>query len=128
MDPNFYWIAVALVIVTSSARLTRLATVDKFPPAVWFRDKFADLTDGGPRRRGWQLLMFCGYCFSFWATLAVMVTADLSGVLDGKPVADWMTPAWWIANGTLGGSYLAAILMAHDGDNDDSAADDEDEN
>lgn len=114
MDPNFYWIAVALVTVTSSARLTRLATVDKFPPMVWFRDKFADFTDGGPRRRGWQLLMFCGYCFSFWATLAVVLTGYYS---------DWHE-AWWVVNSILGGSYLAAILMAHDGDIND----DEDEN
>lgn len=113
MSSEFYWVAVALVTVTSAARLTRLATVDKFPPVVWVRDRYAALTDR-PRLVGWQLLMFCGYCFSFWVTLGV----GLWGWL-----AEW-NEAWWLANGVLGGSYLAAILMAHDGDINDDDEDD----
>lgn len=112
VSPEFYWVAVAVVTVVSASRITRLATVDKFPPARWVRDKYEDLTDGSD----WQWLMFCGYCFSFWATLLVVGWADLSGVFDGEPVADWMTPAWWLVNGTLAASYLAAVFMANDGD------------
>lgn len=100
----FFWIAVAVVVVLSSARLTRLATYDKFPPVEWLRDKYADWTDA----TGWQLLAYCGYCASFWLTLIVVLSGYYS---------DWHT-AWWLVNGSLGGSYLAAIIMTHDGDDD----------
>lgn len=102
---EFEWVAVALVVVLSSARLTRLLTVDKFPPTRWLRDTYANITDGS----GWQLLFFCGYCMSFWMTVLVLGTGYAS---------DWHT-YWWLVNGTLGGSYLAAIVMAHDGDDGD---------
>lgn len=101
----FYWVMIAAVTITSASRLTRLLTFDKFPPVQWLRFKYADLTDGS----GWQLLAFCGYCASFWATAAVVAWGYL---------VEFDT-AWWLVNGTLGGSYLAAILMAFDGDGDD---------
>ena len=100
----FEWVAIAVVVVTSSARLTRLATYDKFPPVRWLRDKYADLTDGS----GWQLLAFCPYCASFWFTLIVALSGYYS---------NWHE-AWWLTNGTLGASYLAAILMVNDGEDD----------
>lgn len=99
---TFHWIAVAVVVVLSSARLTRLATFDKFPPVVWLRDHYEDLTDG----TGWQLLAFCGYCASFWMTGLVVLSGYFS---------DWH-PAWWLVNGTLAASYLAATYMSYDGD------------
>lgn len=114
MSPEFYWIAVAVVTVLSAARLTRLATWDKFPPVLAVRNAYADWTDKTERRRGWQVLAFCGYCFSFWATLAVVVWASLAGVLDGES-NEW-TRAWWIGNGILAASYAAAVFMANDGD------------
>lgn len=117
MNSTFYWIAVAVITVTASARITRLATYDQFPPALWLREKFADLMDGGPRRRGWQILVYCGYCFSFWATLLVVIWADLSGIFEGwtDDPSLWAS-GWWFLMGTLGASYLAAIMMKHDGD------------
>lgn len=116
MTPEFYWIAVAAVSITSAARLTRLATWDEFPPVAWLRNSFAEWTDKTDRRRGWQVLAFCGYCFSFWAMLAVVLAGHYS---------DWHE-AWWIINSILGGSYLAAILMAHDGDDPEDSSADED--
>lgn len=116
MSIEFYWVAVALVIVVSASRLTRLMTWDKFPPTLWIRDTYADLTDG----TGWSLLAFCGYCASFWITAALVLWADLAGVLDGRTAwgtsGDIAQPVWWMVNGTLAASYLAAILMVHDGD------------
>lgn len=110
----FFWIAVAAIVITSSSRITRLLTYDKFPPIQWLRHKYEDATDGS----GWQLLAFCPYCASFWVTLAVVLSGYYS---------DWHT-AWWIVNGVFGGSYLAAILMVHDGDDgDEDEEDDEDE-
>lgn len=102
---TFYWIAVAAVAITSSARLTRLATYDHLPPVKWLRNKYADLTDGSD----WQLLAFCGYCASFWITAAVALWGYFT---------DFHEP-WWVINGIFGASYLAAILMAHDGDDGD---------
>ena len=105
MNQAFYWIAVALVVITSASRITRLLTYDKFPPIRWVRDKYLDATDGSD----WQLLALCAYCASFWITLAVVLSGYFS---------EWHQ-LWWIINGTLGSSYLAAILMIHDGERDD---------
>lgn len=117
MSAEFYWIAVAVITVTASARLTRLATYDKFPPVVWLRGLYLDLMDRTERRRGWQLLAICGYCFSFWATLFVVAWADLAGVFNGWTQDPSLgASAWWFLMGTLGASYLAAILMKRDGD------------
>lgn len=99
---EFEWVAVALVVILSSARITRLSIYDKFPPVQWVRDKFIDATDG----TGWQLLAFCPYCASFWVTLVVVLSGWLS---------DWHT-AWWLVNGAFGASYLAAMVMVHDGE------------
>ena len=101
---TFHWIAVAVVVVLSSARLTRLAVFDSFPPAEWLRNKYADWTDG----TGWQLIAFCGYCASFWITALVVGSGYYS---------DWH-PAWWLFNGAMGASYLAAILVTFDGDDE----------
>lgn len=116
MSP-FYWIAVAVVIVLASARLTRLATYDKFPPTAWARERFIEWADKTDRRRKWQLLAFCPYCASFWITLLVMALGYLAGVFDGYAVQSWMTPTWWLFMGLLGASYLAAMVMVFDGDN-----------
>jgi hypothetical protein len=111
VSTEFYWLAVALVTVVSAARLTRLATVDKFPPVKWLRNKYGDLTDGSD----WQWLMFCGYCFSFWATVFVVGWGWFSGVYDvsGNGTA---FDIWWVSNGILAAAYLAAVFMAHDAD------------
>lgn len=113
---EFYWIAVAAVVVLSAARLTRLLTYDAFPPVAWARDKYADRTDG----TNWQILAFCPYCMSFWVTAFVILWADLSGIFDGEPVfgAGFLVPLWWFVNGTLGASYLAAMVQIHDGDDE----------
>jgi hypothetical protein len=118
VSTEFYWLAVVVTTIVSASRLTRLATWDKFPPVVWLRDKYADATDGG----GWQLLAFCGYCASFWITALVVAWGWQSGVYsdfgnaDAPPVA---TQVWWVINGIFAASYLAAILMVHDGDEGD---------
>lgn len=106
MSKEFFWLAVALVSIVSSARLTRLWTFDGFPPVVWLRDRFERWTDKTDRRRSWQTLAFCPYCASFWFTLVVVLSGWGSG---------WHT-AWWLTNGVLGASYLAAILQVKDGD------------
>lgn len=99
---EFQWVAVALVTVLSSARITRLLIFDKFPPIKWVKDRYADLTDG----TGWQWLVFCPYCMAPWVTAAVLGSGYLS---------DWHT-VWWLVNAWFGASYLAAIVMVLDAD------------
>ena len=122
MSTEFYWVAVVATTIISAARVTRLATVDKFPPAVWVREKWASLTVDS----GWIWLFYCGYCFSFWATLGVILWGLLAGVYDAPANGydDIAFTAWWIVNGIFAASYLAAVFMAHDGDlNDDEDED-----
>lgn len=112
---TFEWIAVAAIAVTSASRVTRLVTYDKYPPVVQLRIWWDRLTDVTPAKRkpgnpwareNWNLGLHCGYCFSFWAMCAIIAWGYLT---------DWQT-AWWLVNGALGGSYLAAIMMANDGE------------
>lgn len=106
---EFEWVAVAIVSVMSAARLTRLLTVDKFPPIKFVRDWYENKTDGS----NWQLLTMCGYCMGFWTALVVVGWGWLSGFNE----------PWWVVNAVLAVAYAGAIVMAHDGDiNDDDGA------
>lgn len=111
MSTEFYWLAVVLTTIVSASRLTRLATVDKFPPVKWLRTKYEDATDGSD----WQWLTLCGYCFSFWTTVIVVLWGWFANAYTGHPTAEVWTQVWWYANGTFAASYLAGILMAYDG-------------
>lgn len=120
MTSTTYWIAVAIITVVSSARLTRLATYDKFPPTKWLRDKFYDFTDKTERRRQWQILAYCAYCASFWITaIFVIGWGDLAGVYDFTDKFGTAEHVWFFLHGSLAASYLAAILMVNDGDKDE---------
>lgn len=115
MSNEFYWLAVGLVTVVSSSRLTRLATFDKFPPARWLRDLYGDWTDKHTVTRGWSVLAYCPWCASPWITAGV--------VLWG-----WATDfneVWWLINSIFAAAYLAAILMVHDGDDSEDEPEDE---
>lgn len=121
MSDEFYWIAVAAVTVMSTARLTRLVVVDKFPPMVWLRAKYADLTDRHNATVGYGLLLFCVFCASFWIALAVIgwgLWADVYGSGSQTPQDADRFLIWWLVNGAFGGSYLAAIVTTRDGDDD----------
>lgn len=121
MSTEFYWIAVVVTTIISASRLTRLAVADKFPPAVWVREKWAVLTVD----TGWIWLFYCGYCFSFWASVLVVGTGLWAGVYDPSVDTREFWPAtWWIVNGTLATAYLAAVFMAHDGDDSNDEDDD----
>lgn len=118
MSDEFYWIAVAVVSVLSTARLTRLVVMDKFPPVVRLKKTFLILTDTS-RLAGYQLLVFCGYCLSFWMMALVLFFGWVCGVYGTDPFggsSDIDFWAWWLFNGTLGGSYLATMIAVRDGD------------
>jgi len=114
VSTEFYWVAAAIVTIISAARLTRLATVDKFPPVKAVRNWYEDKTDGSD----WQWLTLCGYCFSFWATALIVGWGWLSGVYgdgEGRPENHVAFLIWWVFNATFAASYLAAVFMANDG-------------
>lgn len=115
MSTEFLWVAIALTTIVSSARLTRVVTFDVFPPTRWLRNAWGDLMDRASLTRGYAILLSCQWCFSFWATLGVVLWGYYS---------DW-DEVWWIVNGSLAASYLAAIFMTND--TDDSTHDDSDD-
>lgn len=119
MNNTLYWIAVAAVTILSSARLTRLAVYDDFPPVEWVRRKYERATFD----TGWALLAKCGFCASFWITLVVVLAGYFSHVygagdqpLGGGAPRFFAFLVWWLLNGTLAASYLAASYVARDGD------------
>lgn len=98
----FEYVAALFVASVASARITRLATYDSFPPAEWVRKQWSRIT----KENGYELLFYCGYCFGFWVGVATVAWAYLS---------DFST-AWWLWNCAWTVAYLAPIIMAHDGD------------
>lgn len=116
MSTEFYWIAVVATTVISASRLTRLATVDKFPPVKAMRDWYENKTED----TGWVWLTLCGYCFSFWAVWPIVVWglfADVYGDPQAAPDNTLGFVIWWIFNGIFAMTYLAGIFMAYDGTN-----------
>lgn len=102
MDMNgiFVVIAAAIVGVFSIGRLTRLATQDTFPPSVWLRMKWDQITNDGP----WSALAHCHWCLSVWITPAILLWGWLSEL-------HW---SWWIFNGWMAASYAAAMVVERD--------------
>jgi len=96
------WITVAAVAtgIVSVARLTRLGTHDKFPPAVWLRLRYMNLTRNGE----WSALAECPFCLAPWLMLGV----GLWGYLSGPDL--W----WWLFNGWLAASYVASMVVLRD--------------
>ena len=111
MSIEFYWVAVVVITAISSARLTRLATIDKFPPVRFLRDWYEEKTE----ETGWVWLTICGYCFSFWTTLVLVVWGGLAGVYATPVDTSLSAQAWWAFNLLFAITYLAGMTMARDG-------------
>ena len=94
------YLAALVVGLLSTARLTRLITQDSFPPAVWLRVKWDDLTDG----TGWNVLLHCHWCLSPWLVIPV----GLWGLLSDFHVS------WWLFNGWLAAAYVVAMIVERD--------------
>jgi hypothetical protein len=114
MNLEFYWVAVVATTILSAARLSRLAVIDKFPPVKAVREWYESRTDGSD----WQWLTMCAFCMAPWVTLLVLGTgllADVYGSGYDKPENPYAFLAWWLFNGWLAMSYLAATYVARDG-------------
>ena len=92
------------------ARLTRLATSDAYPPAVWVRIKWLNLTRNGK----WSPLLTCPFCFAPYVALADLLWAvwaePWSPNYDAWSIHGW----WWFANTWLAVSYVAAMIVVRD--------------
>lgn len=96
----FEWVAASLVAVLGIARIIRLVVFDDFPPSVWFRTKWEDLTNNGP----WVKLVECGFCLAPYVTAASMAWAYFSDL-------HW---SWWLFHGWLALAYVAPIIVSYD--------------
>jgi len=100
-DAGAGWIiAGVLVSVLATARLTRLAVYDSWPPAAWLRNRWIAAFN----RSAWSELAVCPYCASPYIGLAVVGAGWLSGF-------HWV---WWAVCGWLSVVYLAGMLVAWD--------------
>lgn len=104
---NFEWVAAAILSVVTTARITRLIVWDKYPPSVWVRTKWDQITGDSDGQEGpWTELVHCGYCAGMYVAPVVVLSGWLSG---------WHT-AWWVVCSCFTAAYLGAITMAFDGE------------
>ena len=91
-----YTLAAIPVGILASARLTRLLTRDTWPPSVWVRLKWAEITKDGE----WSDLVECLWCAAPWITGANMVLALVTD----------LHPAWWVFNGWMAASLVVSLV------------------
>lgn len=96
------WIVAFVVGSLSAGRITRLFTADDFPPIVWLRIKWDDKT----HESGWNKLFHCPFCFSFWVSAVIVLWGWLSN----------LHTSWWVVNGIMALSYVAAMVVIRDED------------
>ena len=122
MSIEFYWVGLALTLIISVARITRLITHDTFPPVRWLREQYMMRTiDTG----GWDELAWCVYCAGWWiSALVTGVTSYFAGVytlvVPTNPSLSFTL--WWLFFGSFAVAYLAAIFVSNDSDDSESQA------
>lgn len=107
MDVNVETVFAIIVGVLSIARLTRLLTLDTYPPVVWLRtwwDVKTDYDPDSPNEMSWGELFHCPWCMAPWVTIPVAAWGYYSDL-------NW---AWWAFNGWLAAAYAAAWITTRD--------------
>ena len=104
LDSPWFTVLAILVTILGSGRITRLIVHDSFPPIVFL----IGLWDRATLRSSWNKLFHCHWCLSFWVTASVIGLFLLS--LNYGP----MHIAWWMVFGTLGLSYVSAMVIERD--------------
>lgn len=97
-------VLLAVVFIVGSARVTRLIVADTFPPSAHLRAWYEGKASGG-----WETLLMCPFCFSFWVVLANAATGWAAHALG----PGWFM-AWFIGNFIFAASYFAAIFVHFD--------------
>lgn len=109
MIPDWLTVLLAVaVIILGPARLTRLMYHDEFPPMVWLRIKWDDLTDKPGKLGQWNKLLHCPWCLSFWVTLACIAWLILAFNIE------WLMWAWWVWWGALSAAYIGTMVIVRD--------------
>lgn len=105
--------AAALILGTlATARATRLAVHDGWPPAVAVRLRWLTWAAQTPRRQRWADLLDCPFCFAPYAAAVTLTVAIAAGVWtpDLTTVAGW----WWTLAVWASTSYAAAMIVVRD--------------
>lgn len=100
MNDTLITILAVVVGILSVGRITRLLTQDTFPPSVWLRIKWDNLTNDGP----WTILFHCHWCLAPWITIPIGLWGWLSDL-------HW---TWWVFNVWLAAAYLASMVVQFD--------------
>lgn len=98
-------VAAVLVAVLGAYRFARVVIYDTFPPSVWLRIQWDNLT----HRSSWNTLLHCPWCFIPW--VMVVVVAWFFGGLFGP---EWVAWSWWLFWGWLALSGLASMVYVRD--------------
>jgi hypothetical protein len=98
-----------IVLVVGSARLTRILTIDDYPPSIAIRVWWQKVTHDGP----WAKLVSCPWCAGPWITLIAL--ASFAGSFL-HPALGWI---WWGFWGWLCLSYWVSQYVYFDQGKDD---------
>lgn len=107
--------AAAVLAALATARVARLLIYDAFPPVEWARLRYitwANRKGENTYRAKWAVLATCPYCLAPYLAAINLGWALASGL-------DWTAPwgaAWWLCNALAALAYVAAIIVAYDGD------------
>lgn len=102
-------IAASVVAVLGVYRLGRVIIYDSFPPAVWLRIKWDDLTYRNGEATSWNLLLHCPWCLLPWLMLGAGGWFAL-----GWFVVPGLLWAWWLFWGWLALAGLASMVYVRD--------------
>lgn len=105
MDLGFWLIPAVLVAVLGVGRVARLITHDQFPPSIWLRQTWANLT---VKYESWTLLVFCHWCAGFWIMLACFGWFLLTMNVE------WIAWTWWLFWTPMALSYVSSIVVSRD--------------
>lgn len=101
----FLW--AILVAALGVGRWTRLVTYDKFPPAMWVRQKWTDSVVKH-NHQAWNDLAYCPWCFGPWLTLICIGWFALTFT------AAWVAWAWWLFWGWGALAYVVSMIIVRD--------------
>jgi len=106
-----WWQATLATIITvvGAARLTRILTIDDYPPSVAIRIWWQKITRDG----SWAKLVTCPWCAGPWITLIAIASFLVSFT---TPLLGW---AWWLFWGWLTLSYWVSQYVYFDQGKDD---------
>ena len=101
-----WWQAILAVIVgvVGAARLTRVITIDDYPPSMALRIWWDTVTNDGV----WAKLVHCPWCMGPWITLIALLSFLVSFL------APWLGIGWWIFWGWLALSYWTSQYVYFD--------------